>query len=95
VVLAVTLFLNILCEKGFSEISWLIVLLAFIFIVIILLNKLGCEPYCIPANNMPVMVNEMPINNTINYVPANNNMPIIHNYEHIPFGTNDPAYQSL
>ena len=99
VVLSVTMFLNILCEKGFSEISWLIVLLAFLFIVIILLNNRGCSIYYAPNNNMSVIVKVTPIDDvsttndgsTTNDVPT---MPTTKYYEHIPFGTSDPAYQS-
>ena len=88
VVLSVTLFLNILCEKGFSEISWLIVLLAFLVIVIILLNNLGCSIYNIPTNHMSVMVKVEPTKVT----PIDNLSTTY--YEHIPFGRSDPAYQS-
>jgi hypothetical protein len=90
VILSVTLFLNILCEKGFSEISWLIVLLAFIFIVFILLNNRGCSIYYIPTNHVTVIDKATPIDNG----STTNNMDITHYYEHIPFGTSDPAYQS-
>ena len=96
VVLSVTMFLNILCEKGFSEISWLIVLLAFIFIVIILLNNLGCGLYNMPTNHISVMVKVTPIDKVkpTDKVTATNDMPVTHYYEHIPFGRSDPAYQS-
>jgi hypothetical protein len=96
VVLSVTLFLNILCEKGFSEISWLIVLLAFIVIVIILLNNQGCSRYNIPANHLSVMVKVIPIDNAkpLDKVPATNDVPVKQYYEHIPYGRSDPAYQS-
>ena len=88
VILSVTLFLNVLCEKGFSEISWLIVLLAFLVIVIILLNNLGCSIYNIPTNHMSVMVKVEPTKVT----PIDNLSTTY--YEHIPFGRSDPAYQS-
>lgn len=102
VVLSVTLFLNILCEKGFSEISWLIVLLAFIVIVIILLNNQGCSTYNTPTNRLSVMVKVVPIDKVnpadkvspVDKVPATNDVPVKHYYEHIPYGTSDPAYQS-
>ena len=102
VVLSVTLFLNILCEKGFSEISWLIVVLSFLFIVIILLNNRGCNIYYTPTNNMSVMVKVIPIDKVeptdkampIDKVEPTDNVPITHYYEHIPYGTSDPAYQS-
>ena len=96
VVLSVTLFLNVLCEKGFSEISWLIVMLAFLVIVIILLNNLGCSIYNIPTNHMSVMVKVEPteVEPTVKVEPTTNNMPITHYYEHIPFERSDPAYQS-
>jgi phosphoglycerol transferase MdoB-like AlkP superfamily enzyme len=84
VILAVTLFLNILCEKGFSEISWLTVLLAFLCIVILVLNNLGCGIYYIPSNHVTTTTN----------MSTTTNMPTTHYYEHIPFGTSDPAYQS-
>ena len=90
VILSVTLFLNILCERGFSEISWLIVLVAFLFIVIILLNNRGCSIYYIPTNQ----ANQIDTSKQIDKLPTTNDMPIIHYYEHIPFGTSDPAYQS-
>jgi len=102
VVLSVTLFLNILCEKGFSDISWLIVLLAFIVIVIILLNYQGCSTYNTPTNNLSLMVKVIPIDkakpvdnvNPADNVQTANDVPIKHYYEHIPYGTSDPAYQS-
>jgi hypothetical protein len=115
VVLSVTLFLNILCEKGFSEISWLIVLLAFLCIVVILLNNSGCPAvYYTPtnrvyiANTAPEPITNTapaPITNTApapiantapapKSVPVANAAPTAHNYEHIPYGTSDPAYQS-
>ena len=102
IVLLVTLFLNMLCEKGFSEISWLIVLLAFIVIVIILLNYQGCSTYNTPTNQLSVMVKVIPIDNvkpTDNVKPADNApttnaVPNKQYYEHIPYGTSDPAYQS-
>ena len=84
IVLSVTLFLNILCEKGFSEISWLIVLIAFLLIVIILFNNTVCNIY---TNCLPYA----PITTT---TPLNDKIPTIHYYEDIPFGTSDPAYQS-
>ena len=95
VILSVALLLNILCEKGFSKISWLIVLLAFMFIVIIVLNNLGCNTYytlinyVVPMDNNVFATNNKPITN-----PVLNYMPITHYYEPIPFGTSDPAYQS-
>ena len=85
VILSVTLFLNILCEKGFSEISWLIVLLAFLFIVVILLNNRGCNIYYIQSNHASLIDTDVPITNDV---------PTKHYYEHIPFGSSDPAYQS-
>jgi hypothetical protein len=96
VVLSVTLFLNILCEKGFSEISWLIVLLAFIVIVIILLNYQGCSTYNTPNNRVSVMVKVIPTDNVkpVDKAPTTNDVPIKQYYEHIPYGTSDPAYQS-
>ena len=99
VVLSVTLFLNILCEKGFSEISWLIVLIAFLLIVIIMLNNSGCNIYYIPTNNIsyiPISNTSTPIPTTSTPIPTTTSpiIPSIHYYPHIPFGTSDPAYQS-
>ena len=96
VVLSVTLFLNVLCEKGFSEISWLIVLLAFIVIVIILLNYQGCSTYNTPTNRLSVMVKVIPTDNVkpADNAPTTNDVPNKQYYEHIPYGTSDPAYQS-
>lgn len=91
VVISVTLFLNILCEKGFSEISWLIVLISFLLIVIIMLNNSGCNPYYLPIND----VTYTPISNTTTTTThVNDKGPTIRYYPHIPFGTSDPAYQS-
>ena len=56
VITSVTIFLHILCERGFSEISWLIVLLSFIFIGMIMLIDVGCNMYHIPTVNMPTIV---------------------------------------
>ena len=53
VIISVTLFLTILCERGFSEVSWLIVLLSFIFIGMVLLNDMGCNIYYMPSATMP------------------------------------------
>lgn len=95
IVLLVTLFLNMLCEKGFSEISWLIVLIAFILIVIIMLNNSGCNPYYMPINNMSYApITYTPIATTTTTTHVNDKDPTIHYYPHIPFGTSDPAYQS-
>lgn len=92
VVLSVTLFLNILCEKGFSEISWLIVLLAFLCIVVILLNNQVCPVYYAPTHRVHI-ANAAPAPIT-NAAPVPNAAPTTHNYERIPYGTSDPAYQS-
>jgi len=105
VVLSVTLFLNILCEKGFSEISWLIVVLAFLCIVVILLNNQVCPVYYTPTNqehisNAPVpapapLPAPAPIANAAPApAPIANAAPTTHYYERIPYGTSDPAYQS-
>jgi hypothetical protein len=85
VVVSVTLFLNILCEKGFSEISWLIVLISFLLIVIIMLNNPGCNIYTY----------DTPISNTTTTTTyVNDETPTIHYYQHIPYGKSDPEYQS-
>jgi len=89
VIIAVSLFLNILCEKGFSEISWLIVLLSFLVIGIIVFNNLGCYKYNYVATNY-VATNYVPTN----YVPTNNIINDTSSYEHIPMERSDPAYQS-
>jgi flagellar biosynthesis protein FliP len=86
VILSVTLVLNILCEKGFSEISWLIVMLSFLCIVVILLNNQGCSVYYTPTNQVHIS-KALP-------APAHVAAPTRHYYEHMPFGTSDPAYQS-
>ena len=78
VVISVTLFLNILCEKGFSEISWLIILISFVLIVIVLLNNMGCNIYYIPANDV---IKNTPI------IPTNNKTPIAPIQKQTPIAT--------
>ena len=78
VIISVAIVLNILCEKGFSEISWLIVLLSFSFIFMITLTSVGCNIYNISTVTMPAM-----------NMPAFNN-----SYKHVPTGTSDPQYKS-
>jgi len=56
VVLSVTIFLNMLCEKGFSEISWLVVLVSFIFVGMIMLTDVGCDIYNMPEVNIPEVI---------------------------------------
>ena len=97
VIISVALVLNILCERGFSEISWLIVLLSFSLIVMIMLTSVGCNIYYIPTVNIPTM--NMPTMNmpTMNMPPMNMptmNMPTIISYKHAPTGTSDPQYKS-
>ena len=67
VIISVAIVLNILCEKGFSEISWLIVLLAFSFISVIMLTEIGCDTYNMPTMNMPTM--------NVRSIISYNNMP--------------------
>ena len=81
VIASVTIFLNILCEKGFSEISWLIVLLSFTFIGMIMLIDVGCKMYYIQTVNIPAI-------NMPNIISFNSS------YKQIPTGTSDPQYQS-
>jgi len=86
VIISVAIFLNILCERGFSEISWLIVLVSFIFIGMIMLIDMGCAMYYLQTVNMPAI--NMPAINMPNIISFNNS------YNHIPTGTSDPQYKS-
>jgi hypothetical protein len=81
VIISVAVFLNILCKRGFSEISWLILLLSFILIGMIMLTGVGCDIYNMTAINMPAI-------NMPNIISFNNS------YKHIPTGTSDPQYKS-
>jgi hypothetical protein len=81
VIISVAIVLNILCKKGFSEISWLIVLLSFSFIGMIVVTKMGCNMYNMPTMNTPSI--SMP-----DVISFNNS------YKNVPVGTSDPQYQS-
>jgi hypothetical protein len=72
VITSVAIVLNILCEKGFSEISWLIVLLSFSFIGIIMLTEMGCNIYNMPAITMPAIVG---FNNSYKHAPSGTSDP--------------------
>ena len=97
VIISVVLFLNILCEKGFSTISWLIEFVALLSIVVILLNTGGCYPYEIqhaPTIHMPVDPIYMPSDVRADVVSVKHSYEHVPSYKRVPTGTSDPEYRS-